>query len=85
MSTSVSRRGSELLSAQREASVQLRNTLRGVGLVRIEGTVTDAWAEYLEKALSASRDAEVVEFGFQEKAKEVLQRLEAGIEVQYAG
>lgn len=68
---------------EEEVILQPLQTLRGIGEARIEGTVSDAWAEYLEMAVSASRDAVVPEFEFQKKAREELQRLKNGIELKY--
>lgn len=73
----------ELDWAEREIILHPLQSLRGARQVRIEGTVTEAWAEYLEMAMSALRDAEIPEFELQERAKEGLERLEHGIEVKY--
>jgi hypothetical protein len=48
--------------ARREVILQSLQALREVREVRIEGTVTEAWAKHLEMAISASIDAEIPEF-----------------------
>jgi len=49
--------------------------LRGLESARIEGTVTEAWASWLERAMGA-REAKIVpEFEFQPEAKEAIRKL----------
>ena len=53
--------------------------------VHIEGTVTDTYAEYLEKVLSAPVSVEVPDFELLQRAEEGLERLKKGSEVKYRG
>jgi len=71
--------------AATEVVLHALTPMRGVRQVRIEGTVTGAYAEYLEMALSTPVDVEVPEFELLPRAKKGLERLEKGIEVKYRG
>jgi hypothetical protein len=54
--------------------------VRGVSQVGIKGTVTDAYAEYLEMAMNAPIDFEVPELKLPRMAKEALERPEEIVE-----
>lgn len=56
--------------ARREGVLRLLVELRGLQRVRIEGTVTDAWAFYLETVMTGSEDEVMVEFEPEERAKD---------------
>ena len=61
--------------ATREVLLQPLQYLRGIKRARIEGTVTESWANYLEMAMTAATGAVVHEFDFQLEVKEALQKL----------
>ena len=69
--------------AAREVMLQPLKYIRAVREVRIEGTVTENWAQYLEMAMSASADAGVPDLELQQRAKEGLERLEKGLEEKF--
>lgn len=51
--------------------------LRGLKNVRIEGTVTEKWAKWLEKAATAKLGEDVEAFNFASRARDAISRLNA--------
>lgn len=49
--------------------------VEGLERVRIEGTVTEAWASWLERAMNAREVKTVPEFEFQPESKEAIRKL----------
>jgi hypothetical protein len=49
--------------------------LRGLESVRIEGTITEVWASWLERAMGVREVKIVPEFEFQPEAKEAIRKL----------
>jgi len=56
--------------AQKEIVLQPLTSLRGLKKVRIEGTVTEAWATHLEEVMTASRDQVVLDYNADESVRE---------------
>jgi hypothetical protein len=61
--------------ARREVVLQPLVELRGLQRVRIEGTVTEPWALYLENVITATEDGVKVELEAEQRAKDGLKAL----------
>lgn len=68
--------GAERLEwAERELLLQPLLDLRGIKWARIEGTVTESWAQHLEITMTASAGAKAHKFKFQPKAEDAARKL----------